>query len=559
MRRLDRIERAVLALAALAVLSRLVGLGTRPFHWDEARVGYWTLRSLDTGVYAYRPVAGGPFLYVVGRWLFSLGLTSDAAARVPVALVGGLLPLTALLFRRASLVVDGRPQSRDSGRIGLSDAETLAFALLLALAPPLLYYSRVLRGDLPLAAFSLVAVGFALRWRHRDDRHSLYAAAGAFGLALTTSGFVLATVGCWLLAAVLSVDEARTRGADPAAVRARARGALAWLVDRQVTLVRGALVTVGVAVFFYVPRGWIDLSRPATLFTALEAGTVGALQRFLAVRVLGRHAPPTHTNDHPLLPFVAENVEVLLAAALPVVGLAVYGFFRERYAGRSRPVVAFATYWAGAGLLLYPVATEVSEPWVAVHVLAPATLPAAVGLAALWNHATAAVDAGEAARVAAAVLLLSGAGVHTGAVVAGEVYDAPAADDSLPGYAQPDADMHEVVAAMEAAISGTGGTDVLYVGERFAVADESTLDRPPVPAADRGAFSARLPFAWYVERADAETASVASPGGVAEPVPPVVVTSPTHSAALSRQLSTYERYEVDTGLTNRRLVVFVNG
>ncbi|MFD1690071.1 flippase activity-associated protein Agl23, partial [Halolamina salifodinae] len=403
MRRLDRIERAVLALTALAVLARVLGLGARPFHWDEARVGYWTLRSLDTGVYAYRPVAGGPFLYVVGRWLFSLGLTSDAAARVPVALVGGLLPLAALLFRRATLVVDGaadlgRPSRSDAAehppRIGLSDAETVSLAILLTLAPPLLYYSRVLRGDLPLAAFSLVAVGFALRWRHRGDRRSLYAAAGAFGLALTTSGFVLATIICWLLAAVLTVDEARIRGTDPVAVRERAHNVVSWLVDRQVALIRGVLVAVGVALVFYVPRGWIDLARPATLLSALEAGTVGALERFLAVRVLGRHAPPTHANDHALLPFVADNVEVLVAAALPVVGLAVYGFFRERYAGRSRPAVAFATYWAGAGLLIYPMATEVSEPWVAVHVLAPAAVPAAVGLAALWNHATAAVDAG---------------------------------------------------------------------------------------------------------------------------------------------------------------------
>jgi|AntRauTorcE11898_2_1112593.scaffolds.fasta_scaffold04982_2 uncharacterized protein (TIGR03663 family) len=559
MRRLDRIERAVLALTVLAVLARLFGLGARPFDWGEARVGYWTLRSLDTGVYAYRPVAGGPFLYVVGRWLFSLGLSSDAAARVPVALVGGLLPLAALLFRRATLVVDRAADSQHASGVGLSEAETVALALMLALAPPLLYYSRVLHGDLPLAAFSLLALGFAIRWRYRGDRRSLYAAAGAFGLALTTSGFVLATIICWLLAAVLTVDETRIRGVDPGAMRGRARDGVSWLVDRQVALIRSVLVTVGVVLFFYVPRGWIDLSRPATLLSALETGTVGALQRFLAVRVLGRHAPPTHTNDHPLLHFVVENVEVLLAAALPVVGLALYGFFRERYAGRSRPAVAFATYWAGAGLLIYPMATEVSEPWVAVHVLAPATVPAAVGFAALWSHATAAVDAGDAARVAAAVLLLSGAGIHTGAVVAGEVYDAPAADDSLPGYAQPGGDLHDVVFAMAGAISGNAGTDVLYVGERFAVADEATLDRPPVPAADRGAFSARLPFAWYVERADAETASVASPGEISEPVPPVVVTSPTHGATLSRQLPGYERYEVNTGLTNRRLIVFVNG
>ncbi len=548
MRRLDRVERAVVAVAAVALVVRLVGLGARPFHWDEARVGYWTLRSLEAGAYEYRPVAGGPFLYVVGRRLFALGLTSDAAARLPVALIGGLLPLAALTFRRVR---------EDEPGGGLSGAETVSLALLLALAPPLLYYSRVLRGDLPLAAFSLVAVGLAWRARRLESRRALYAGAAAFGLALTTSGFALAVLGCWLVAAVLTVDEARIRGDAPRAIRDRVRAGVDAVADRSVALLRAAVVTVAVAIAFYLPRGRVDLAEPASLLAALEAGTVGAIQRFLAVRVLGRHAPPTYTNDHALLPFVAGTAEVLLAAALPVVGLAIWGFFRERYAGRSRPLVNVAAYWAGAGLLLFPMATEVNQPWVAVHVLAPATVPAAVGLAALWDAARESLAAADAARLAAALLLLSAAGVHTGAVVAGEVYDAPEAGDTLPGYAQPGAEFRAAATAMTAAVGGNpGGVDVLYVGADLAVAEESTLDRPPVPESARGAFSARLPFAWYVERAGAETASVDAPGELAS-APPVVVTTPDHRRAVADRLSGYERYTVEQGLTDRRLVVFV--
>ncbi|NHX35549.1 MULTISPECIES: flippase activity-associated protein Agl23 [Halolamina] len=548
MRRLDRVERAVVAVTAIALVVRLVGLGARPFHWDEARVGYWTLRSLETGAYEYRPVAGGPFLYVVGRRLFALGLTGDAAARLPVALIGGLLPLAALLFRRV----------RDrASRSGLSDTETVALALLLALAPPLLYYSRVLRGDLPLAAFSLVAVGFAWRARRRERRRALYAGAAAFGLALATSGFAPAVVGCWLVAGLLTIDEGRVRGADPTAIRARVRAGLDAVADRSVALLRAVVVTVAVAIAFYLPRGRVDLAEPASLLAALEAGTTGAGRRFLAVRVLGRHAPPTYTNDHALLPFVAGTTDVLLAAALPVVGLAVWGFFRARYAGRSRPLVNFAAYWAGAGLLLFPMATEVNQPWVAVHVLAPATVPAAVGLGALWNAARESLADDRAARLAAALLLLSAAGVHTGAVVAGEVYDAPEAGDALPGYAQPGSEFRAPVAAIERAVTDGEGIDVLYVGADLAVADESALDRPPVPESARDAFSARLPLAWYVERTGAETASVDAPSAVGESPPSVVVTTPEHRRAVGDRLSGYERYEVEQGLTNRRLVVFV--
>ncbi|MFW5949470.1 MAG: TIGR03663 family protein, partial [Halolamina sp.] len=101
-----------------------------------------------------------------------------------------------------------------------------------------------------------------------------------------------------------------------------------------------------------------------------------------------------------------------------------------------------------------------------------------------------------------------------------------------------------------------GGVDVLYVGADLAVAEESTLDRPPVPESARGAFSARLPFAWYVERAGAETASVDAPGAIAS-APPVVVTTSDHRRAVADRLSGYERYTVEQGLTDRRLVVFV--
>lgn len=567
MRRPDRVTQAVVAVAAVALLARLVGLGARPFHWDEARVGYWVLRSLATGTYEYRPVAGGPFLYVVSRWLVSVLGASNIVARLPVALIGGLLPLVALLFRESTheaaeatddRSVDDLPEtvpSRDT--VGLEAAETVSLAVLLGFAPPLLYYSRVLRGDLPLAAFALLTVGLFHRARLHRSRRALYAGAAAFGLALTTSGFALALVACWLVALPLVFDEGRVRGDPPGVLLARARRAVSGVVDWATPIARAALLAVGVAFFFYVPRGAVALTRPSTWLDALYAGLLGALNRFLAVRVLGRHAPPTHLNDHALLPFVRGNLAVIVATALPVVALALWGFLRERYGGRSRPVVSFCTYWAGVGLLVFPAATEVNEPWVAVHVLVPATLPAAVGLAALWRWTRSALAAGSAVRVATALLLLSATGLHAGAVVADEVYDAPAPEDDLPGLAQPDAELEPAMAAASAAVTDNEGVDVLYIGERFFLPDESVVDQPPVPPSARDAFSARLPLAWYVERMDAVTASVRSPEATPETLPPVVLTSPRHAPALSERLGSYERFRVDLTLADRTVVLYV--
>jgi len=576
MRRPDWVTQTVVAVAVVALLVRLVGLGARPFHWDEARVGYWTLRSLAVGVYEYRPVAGGPFLPIVARWLFSVVGASDALARLPVALVGGALPLAALLFRDAALqptasrgfaerAVDADHDSegrlstppRERSPLGLDGLETISLAILLGFAPPLLYYSRVFRGDLPLAAFALVALGCFHRARARDSRRALYAGAVAFGIALTTSGFVLAVLGCWLVALVLVFDEGRVRGDPPGVLLGRACRVVRNLTAWAVPVLRAVLVTVGVALFFYVPRGVVDFTRPGTILTALYQGSVGAVNQFLAVRVLGRHAPPTHLNDHALLPFVRGNLVVLVVTALPVVALALWGFLRERYRGRSRPAVSFGAYWAGVGLLVFPAATEVNEPWVVVHVLVPLTLPAAVGLAALWRYARQGVAAGDAVRVATAVLLLSATGLHTGLVVADEVYDAPAPEDDLPGFAQPDVELRPAMKSASTAIIGNDGVDVLYVGERFFLSTESVVERPPVPADARDAFSARLPLAWYTERMGAETASVSSAETVPESLPPVVVTTPRHAPALSDQMGSYSRFRVDLALSDRTVVVYV--
>ena len=95
----DRVALAVAALAALALAVRLVGLGGRPFHWDEARVGYWTLRTAATGDWAYHPIIHGTLVQHVDALVFSAIGANPFTMRLFVALVGGLLPLAALCFR----------------------------------------------------------------------------------------------------------------------------------------------------------------------------------------------------------------------------------------------------------------------------------------------------------------------------------------------------------------------------------------------------------------------------------------------------------------------------
>ena len=217
MRRLRSLARpvpALLAVTAFALVARLWALGWRVAHQDESRVGAWILHYMDVGGWEYYPMIHGPFLPHVNSVVFDVFGASDFTARLVVAVVGGLLPLSALLLRDR-----------------LRDVEVVALGGLLALNPLLLYYSRFMRNDLPLAAFMFVA--FALCWRAYESGRLryLYAGAVAFALGVTAKELALLYPFYWLGAGALLLDH---RLAANALHRRSLRADLPGWLDRAV-------------------------------------------------------------------------------------------------------------------------------------------------------------------------------------------------------------------------------------------------------------------------------------------------------------------------------------
>ncbi|WP_348608468.1 flippase activity-associated protein Agl23 [Halobaculum rarum] len=539
--RLDRTVLAVAAVVALALVARFAFLGDRPFHWSEGRVGYWTLRYIDTGVYSYRPAAGGPVVYLVTRWAIELLGTSDAAARSAVALVGGLLPAAALLFRGP-----------------LRDDETIALSALLAGSPLFVYYSRFLRGDVLAAAFGLVVIGGVVRHRTTGARWPIYLAATALALALGSSGFAVAYLPLWLVAGAFVLDEARVDGV-PAAAHARLAAGVAWLRAESTTLSRALFVFLGAALLVFAPRGGgadPGLWNPATLPAAVSFAFIEAPERFISLRVTARLTPPADGNS--FLPAVTGYARTLIATAWPVLAFGFVGFLRDRYSDDARGVVAFGAYAAGFGLLVFPIASMGVEPWTAVHVVPLLALPGAVGLAWAARALRSRARASDPAWLVAALLVASAGFVGYGATAAG-VYAAPEPGSEFGQFAQPSDDIDPMLAAAAAAIAdsdGSNGADVAYVGDRLYTEREYAL--PPVDAADRDAWGARLPLQWYFERIDAETTSVRTAGGFGADTPPVVVTTPDRRVTVNTNLGDgYRQYDVRLGLWDRQVVVFV--
>ncbi|RLM59204.1 TIGR03663 family protein [Halobellus sp. Atlit-31R] len=553
----------VVGFTVVALALRLVALGGRIFHWDEGRVGYWILRYHETGVHTYRPIVHGPFLPVVNDWLFALLPVSDFAARLPVAVVGGLLPLAVWLFRER-----------------LRDVELVALAALLAVNPLAVYYSRFMRNDVLVAAFAVFALGFVVRGFDTGRLRYAFPAAAALGLAFTTKGNAILYVLCFLGAGALLADHrllaARARDERTRSVLGRWRAGLASRLLAHGPTPRASLARVagttaaalgiflGIVLFFYAPRPdlWQALANPAQLPGVVDAGTVGAAEKFVDTWATGSH------QDHAYLPFLHDLGETIVYGAPALLAFGLLGIVVDRYGLRGdgpRELVTFATYWAIASLFGYPIATDIQAPWAAVHVVVPLAVPAAVGLGFVADAAREAFAARDAVSVGLAALVVLAA--FSGAAAANAAYFNAASeeDKQVLQWAQPENALKPTMEIVGDVSAANEGTDVLFLGTRppsgdgevFYVRNESSLDTAP-PGGP--AWHDRLPLPWYLETYGANVTSSPPDADLATTLseaPPVVIAKGYDREAVAAELPGYTAFEHEFRLWNDEVVVFV--
>ncbi|MCY4624579.1 MAG: TIGR03663 family protein [Chloroflexi bacterium] len=157
-----------IALALVALAMRVWELGDRAMHHDESLHALYSWYITEGRGYEHNPLLHGPLQYHVNALVFFLFGDNDATARIAYALVGtGLVALPWLL--------------RDwLGRTG-----AMCAAVLLALSPTMLYFSRFARNDILMAALTLGLV--IVVWRYMRDRQPVYLYLAAAILALAFS------------------------------------------------------------------------------------------------------------------------------------------------------------------------------------------------------------------------------------------------------------------------------------------------------------------------------------------------------------------------------------
>jgi uncharacterized protein (TIGR03663 family) len=531
-----------LALTAVilgGLLVRVVDLGGRVLHWDEARVGYWTLRYLETGSFSYRPVIHGPFLPLVNGWVFELVGATDASARIIVALGGAAIPLVVLGLRR-----------------WLPPAAVVGVALLIATDPTLVYYSRFMRNDMLVGGATLAAVVLAARAVDSDRAVLLVPAGGLLGAALLMKGTVLLYVLAAVGAGVLLADDLLLRAPGYGGRRVRltaARTAVrGWLRERGgrylIAAVAAVVVLLAVTAWGYAPRPAVH-TGPWPQRVGVAVGGLGdAVGQFVDFWLLGAR------QEHGYLPYLAHLVRTLVVGSPVLVSLGVVGIALDRYRTRQRPLVAFAGWWALLAVVGYPLATDIKAPWNAVHVLLPLSIPAGVALAELGRMAYAGRRQVAAGAIIGCVVLTGVTGVglmmqHNSASVAG----APVVQ-----WAQPGEELRDALAAIEVATRGHDGVDLLYVGGEdgaYHVADQSTVGTPPPGGPG---WHERLPLPWYTERLDLHVASVPADGELTSQLqdpPPVVIAPAARAAELQSVLPSHRAQTVPLRLWDREVVV----
>jgi uncharacterized protein (TIGR03663 family) len=565
----DRTVAAVALAVVVGTVARVYALGRRTMQFDEAWFGYWVLRSMETGVWEYRPVLHGPFFHRVNPVVFDLLGATDATTRLVVAFLGGTMPAAALLFRER-----------------LRDVEVLALATVLAGNPILLYYGRFMRFDVPLAAFALWTVAFSVRLLDTGRRRYGYAAGVTLGLAASTKESFLLYLLTWVGALVLVADRrvlARVLGSTsgrPDGTGAVLRAMVVRLraaVDGHLRTVVGTVVLfLAVVVFFYAPRAADPTApgfrnafwRPRLWPAVVGEATVGSLEEAVRKWVFGTR------QDHPYLPYLGDTLAVLAEGAPAVVGFGVVGFLAERYGQDHRDIVAFSFYSGVAAVFGYPLANHFPVPWSTVHAVVPFAISAAVGIGLAIDRIRAVVPVsvpvatgadtpeetdtdrvvtdgggrlGERLLAVFVGVVLVVAAVSAGATGLQTSYRAP--HDSASGptgselvyYSQPPAGLNTALPVVEEAVSRTEGVDVLFFGDRLRVGPEEDPRYPPIP---RGMYN-RIPLPWYVLQFGANVTYANESAALLSDPPPVVVADGVRTRQVERLLE-------DPALTDRR-------
>ncbi len=395
-----------LAVLVFVVFTRFWDLGTRALHHDEsmhARFAWDIYRSFD---YRYNPVLHGPFQFYFTAFMFFLFGVSDAVARFGPALFGVISVL--LVF----------PLKPYLGRGGMVLA-----AVLLAISPPLLYFSRFARNDIYVVAWTMLILLALFGWLHTRNRGYIYLGASAVALSLATKENTYITVAIFVAFIVVRfLQEQFTPGlAGRLPSHESVKSALADLWSDWRLLIAGIVTFLLVFVTFFTAF----YTHPQDF----ASGVIKALEYWLAQQDVSRGNQPIWYY------FMQVPLYELIVA---IFALPALWFLARRGSLTDR----FLCFWFVGAVVLYSLAGE-RMPWLVLHL----SLPGILLVSRFLGQKFAEPNGIRRHRVALTLFLLIGVyALHTGLPLAFAHGDTPR---DLLVYVQTTPDVPFVAAQIE--------------------------------------------------------------------------------------------------------------
>ncbi|HVL96272.1 MAG TPA: flippase activity-associated protein Agl23 [Solirubrobacteraceae bacterium] len=466
---------AHLAVVALALGLRLYDLGARPFHHDESQDAYFSWVFAERGDYSYNPLLHGPLRFYLTALAYVVLGDSDFTARLAPALMGTVVVALPYLMRRQI----GRPAA-------------FVAALLFAIGPTFLYFSRFAREDIYVAALNLGLIIAIFRFldRPRAGGPAIIGVLLALAFATKESTFITSGLLTIFFAGALAVQ----------VLLARSRGT-GW---RDAPLVRSVSAVGWVPWAYGFAAFWVTFALMFTVFLTdlpgLRAGLIDGLKYWHEQQGVGRGGEPWYFHIAVLF---GEEWPVLLLAALGTVAVL----------DRLTLLHAFLVYFSFASLVVYSIAAE-KFAWLAMHPLMPMILLAGVGAQAVLRAPT------KAARALGAVVL--------------------AACLAYTSYASFLVNAKHPVDPREWLVSTQSSQDVKEVADEVLALDRRARargGRGVTVTVDSGQ-GATFPYAWYFRHLGVGYIDMTTPGYV--PETQVLVMTEQARSALLPELAAYD-------------------
>ena len=407
-----------IAVLLAAALLRLYALEVKPLHHDEGVNGYFLTNLLRKGSYSYDPANyHGPTLYYLTLPLAAVAGLSTFVIRLVPALFGvGTVWLLLSLRRWVGWVA------------------ALAAAVLVAVSPACVFYSRYFIHEMPFVFFTLGLVVAALRFRESGAASDLLLASAAAALMFATKETAFISVGTLGLAWLTAVTWERVRGDGGAARGARAWGAAGGFDKLRRGGNAGLTLAGAAALFVFI---WVVFY--SSFFTNWK-GVSASFETFAIWRKTGMsefHSKPWHIYVKWLF---EQDAAILILGTLG----ALVALFERR---RNRFAVFFAAW--GFGLLAAYSLISYKTPWLVLNFLVPMAVAAGYAVQAFGVRAARAWGGSPAARWRAAAALVAVAvclGLYQTFVVNFREYD----NDRYPYvYSQTQRGFHDLVREIE--------------------------------------------------------------------------------------------------------------